>query len=220
MVKRLIMLGAPGVGKGTQAIRLQKDFGWVHISTGDMLRDAVQEGTLLGGRAQKYMERGELVPDDLMVELVANRLNQDDCREGFILDGFPRTVHQAERLDELLLTLDLVLDGVVSIEVSREEITRRLTQRLVCEKCGHMVTIMDEVKEGDRCPSCGGRLQRRKNDKSETVHHRLEVYEKQTRSLIRYYERRNLLKVVDGIGSMEEVYTKILHSLGLTSDQA
>jgi adenylate kinase len=136
----LIILGAPGVGKGTQAIRLQKDFGWVHISTGDMLRDAVQEGTLLGRRAQKYMEKGELVPDDLMIELVANRLDQDDCREGFILDGFPRTVHQAERLDGLLLKLDLVIDCVVSIDVSREEINRRLTQRLVCEMCGYVVT--------------------------------------------------------------------------------
>ena len=220
MVKRLIILGAPGVGKGTQAIRLQKDFGWVHISTGDMLRDAVQVGTLLGRRAQKYMEKGELVPDDLMIELVANRLDQDDCREGFILDGFPRTVHQAERLDGLLLKLDLVIDCVVSIDVSKEEINRRLTQRLVCEMCGYVVTIMDEVKEGDRCPSCRGRLQRRKDDRSETVHRRLEVYEKQTRSLIRYYERRKLLKVVDGFGSMDEVYAKILYSLGFTSGLA
>lgn len=219
-MKRLIILGAPGVGKGTQAKRLQEDFGWVHVSTGDMLRDAMREETSLGNEAKAYIEKGELVPDEIMVGLVGNRLNQEDClRRGFILDGFPRTVPQAEKLDDLLERLDLELDGVVSIDVSREEIVRRLSQRVVCEKCGYVITTKEDLEEGQKCPSCGGRLVRRKDDEPETIRHRLEVYEEQTRSLIRYYEDRNLLWVVDGLGTVDEIYTKVLFSLGLSPEK-
>ncbi len=215
MVKRLIVLGAPGVGKGTQASRLGAEFGWAHISTGDMLRDAVRQGTEMGGRAKHYMEKGELVPDDLMVALVGERLQQDDCHTGFILDGFPRTGPQAERLDNLLNSLRIHLDDVVHINVSDEEIVRRLSQRLVCDVCGHVMTQVENSNEGDTCSACGGLLIRRKDDQPDTVRHRLDVYESETRSLIQYYLEKNILRVADGLGSMDEVYTKILSSLGL-----
>ncbi len=215
-VKRLIILGAPGVGKGTQAKRLEEAFGWVHVSTGDMLRDGVRENTSLGKQAKEYMEKGELVPDEVMVGLVKNRLNREDClKKGFILDGFPRTVPQAERLDDYLGRINSGLDGVVSIDVSKEEIVRRLSQRAVCEECGTVVTATKDIQEGERCSSCGGRLVRRRDDEPETIRHRLEVYERQTRSLIRYYEDRNLLRVVDGLGTVDDVYARILSTLGL-----
>lgn len=216
MKKRLIILGAPGVGKGTQASRLGADYGWAHISTGDMLRDAVREETQLGCRAKTYMEKGELVPDELMIGLVGDRFKNRDCQKGFILDGFPRTVHQAEKLDDLLGELNMDLDDVVNIDVSSDEIVRRLSQRLVCAECGHVVTTADHLQEGNECPSCKGRLNRRKDDEPDTVRRRLEVYEKETRSLIRYYQEKSILRVVDGFGSMDEVYATILFSLGLT----
>ena len=216
MKKRLVILGAPGVGKGTQASRLGADYGWAHISTGDMLRDAVREKTELGCRAKSYMEKGELVPDDLMIGLVRDRFNHRDCQNGFILDGFPRTVHQAEKLDDLLGELNMDLDDVVNIDVSPDEIIRRLSQRLVCSECGHVVTPADLKQEGNECPLCKGRLNRRKDDEPDTIRRRLEVYEKETRSLIRYYQEKKILIVVDGLGSMEEVYATIVSSLGLT----
>lgn len=215
-MKRLIILGAPGVGKGTQAARLGADFGWAHISTGDMLRDAVREGIPLGQQAKDYMDRGELVPDDLMVKLVGDRLRQEDCRGGFILDGFPRTVVQAQKLDSLLEMSDLTVDDVINIDVSQEEIVRRLSQRLVCETCGYVVTSAERMNEGDDCPSCGQHLIRRRDDHPDTIKNRLEVYENQTRSLIEYYRERNILKDVDGLGSTDEVYARILSALGIS----
>jgi len=217
MMKRLIILGAPGVGKGTQAARLGADFGWAHISTGDMLRDAVRQGLPLGQQAKDYMDRGELVPDDLMVELVGERIRQADCRGGFILDGFPRTVVQAQKLDYLLKASDLTLDDVINIDVSQEEIVQRLSHRLVCETCGYVATTTERMNEGDKCPSCGQRLIRRRDDQPDTIRNRLEVYESQTRSLIEYYKERGVLKDVDGLGSMDEVYSRILSALGISS---
>jgi adenylate kinase len=213
MVKRLVILGAPGVGKGTQAVRLGSEYGWAHISTGDMLRDAVREGTTLGREAKSTMEKGELVPDRLMIGLVEDRLNKNDCQNGFILDGFPRTAFQAEKLDVILDHLNLRLDGVVNIDVPNEEIINRLSQRLVCDACGYMVVGQDQKKEGDACPECDGQLIRRKDDQPETIRHRLEVYDKQTRSLIQYYRQKEILKDVDGLGSMDEVYQRTLSAL-------
>ena len=217
MMKRLIILGAPGVGKVTQAARLGAEFGWIHISTGDMLRNAVRQGLPLGRQAKDYMDRGELVPDDLMVELVGDRIKQADCREGFILDGFPRTVVQAQKIDRLLEASDLTVDDVINIDVSQEEIVQRLSQRLVCETCGYVATTAERMMEGDKCPSCGQRLIRRKDDQPDTIRNRLEVYESQTRSLIEYYKERGILKAVDGLGSMDEVYARILSALGISS---
>ena len=215
MIKRLILLGAPGVGKGTQANFLQRDFHWIHISTGDMLREAVKEGSELGIQAKEIMEKGDLIPDDLMVELVKNRLMRDDCKRGFILDGFPRTDIQAIKLDVLLESMGLELNDVVSIDVPNEEIVSRLSNRLVCNNCGEVVTMSGDIKEGSQCPLCKGHLVRRKDDQEDTIRRRLRVYEEQTRSLIQYYRKKNLLRIVDGIGSMDEVYVKLLLSLGL-----
>jgi len=180
-----------------------------------MLRDGVRENTSLGKQAKEYMEKGELVPDEVMVGLVKNRLNREDClKKGFILDGFPRTVPQAERLDDYLGRMNLGLDGVVSIDVSKEEIVRRLSQRAVCEECGTVVTATKDIQEGAGCRCCGGRLVRRRDDEPETIRHRLEVYERQTRSLIRYYEDRTLLRVVDGLGTLDDVYARIPLDIG------
>lgn len=211
----MILLGAPGVGKGTQAIRLRQQFNWAHISTGDMLREAVRNETALGKQAKAFMEKGELVTDELIIALVKERLAKDDCQNGFILDGFPRTVVQAEKLEELLGTLNIRLDGVVSIDVPAEEIVERLSKRRVCEKCGYVVQEEDRLDIGDDCPQCPGKIIRRKDDEPETVRNRLKVYESQTSPLIRFYEERNALKPVQGIGSIDDIYQRILDQLGL-----
>jgi adenylate kinase len=220
VTRRLIILGAPGVGKGTQAKNLQAEFGWPHISTGDMLRDAVREKTALGNKAKQFMEKGELVQDDLIIQMVGERLGKGDCHNGFILDGFPRTVVQAEKLNELLSKLNLSVDTVVSVDVPREEIVKRLSQRLVCEKNSHVLTGDPSKKPGDPCPTCESLLVRRKDDEPDTIRRRLEVYDEQTRSLIKYYEGRKLLKSVDGQGSYQQIFERILAALGVASMKA
>lgn len=213
--RRIILLGAPGAGKGTQAIRLHQQFNWAHISTGDMLREAVRNETELGKQAKAFMEKGELVTDDLIIALVKERLAKEDCKNGFILDGFPRTVVQAEKLEELLQELHIQLDGVVSINVPAEEIVGRLSQRRVCEKCGYVVQKEDGLDTGDNCPRCPAKIIRRKDDEPETVRNRLKVYEDQTSPLIRFYEERGALKPVEGIGSIDDIYQRILDQLEL-----
>jgi len=213
--KRLILLGAPGVGKGTQAKMLQSAFGWAHVSTGDMLRDAVQKGSELGRKAKTFMEKGELVPDDLILQMVQERLTQDDCKGGFILDGFPRTVVQAEKLNELLSKLGLDIDAVVSVDVPKEAIVRRLSQRLVCERSSHVLSGDPAKLPGDSCPECGSPLIRRKDDEPETILRRLDVYEEKTRSLIKYYEGRKLLMSVSGVGDLETVFARVRNALGV-----
>ncbi len=209
MNKKIIMLGAPGVGKGTQAVEIAKTYNWAHISTGDMLREQVASDTDLGKEAKSYMEKGELVSDDLIVAMVKVRIGQDDCKNGFILDGFPRTVVQAEKLDALLDEMNLKLDDVVSIDVDEEEIVTRLSNRFVCEKT---MKVMIPAEDGT-CPDCGGKLIRRKDDEPETVRNRLKVYQDQTMPLIRYYEGRSLLRNVDGLGAIDDVYKNIVKIL-------
>jgi len=213
--RKLILLGAPGVGKGTQAIRLRKEYNWAHISTGDMLREAVRNETELGMRAKAFMEKGELVTDELIIALVKERLAKGDCKNGFILDGFPRTVVQAEKLEELLDSLGIKLDGVISIDVPAEEIVGRLSQRRVCEKCGYVVQRGDNLDIGDDCPQCSGQIIRRKDDEPETVRNRLKVYEDQTSPLIRFYEERNNLLSVNGMGTIDDIYQRIVEKLEL-----
>lgn len=214
-MRRIVLLGPPGVGKGTQAKKLQEDFKWAHISTGDILRDAIRNGTVLGEKAESFVQKGELVPDDIILDLVGERLKEANCQKGFILDGFPRTVVQAEKLDGLLSHFNLTLDGVVSINSSKEKIVQRLSNRLVCNKCGYIVKPDSGIKHGDACPKCNGKIIRRKDDEPETILIRLEVYEKQTHSLIKYYEGRKLLLSVNGQGSINDVYHRILNVLGL-----
>ncbi|NOY76225.1 MAG: adenylate kinase [Calditrichaeota bacterium] len=213
---RLIMLGAPGVGKGTQAQKLQDHFGIVQISTGDILRAAVREGTDLGKTAKRYMDRGELVPDDVIIGIIRERLSQPDSKKGFILDGFPRTIPQAEALDALLTDMNLDLDAVLEIYVDPEKIVQRLTNRRVCSRCGAVFNLLtDPPPEDGKCPKCGGTIIQRDDDKEETVRNRLEVYEKQTAPLKKFYKEKGLLKTIDGDDSIENVYQKILVALGL-----
>ena len=217
MAKRLVILGAPGVGKGTQAKIIEADYGWQHVSTGDMLREAMKNETSLGEKVKQFVETGDLVPDNLIVEMVGEYLGQKDQKEGFILDGFPRTVLQAEQLDGLLVNLNLALDGVISIDVPDEEIINRLSKRYLCETCGPVII---NTKNGDHqplCPNCKGKINRRKDDEPETVRHRLKIYNERTRSLINYYEGRKLLMHVDGIGTVDEIYKRVVSALENTS---
>jgi adenylate kinase len=215
------LLGAPGVGKGTQAVRLSREFGWAHISTGDILRGSLQKGTLLGQQAKLYMERGELVPDDVIIGLVKDRIQQPDSQNGFILDGFPRTVPQAEQLEKVLEEMKTSLDGLVSIDVPEDEIVERLSHRLVCTKCGAISTLGKNVEIGSLCSACGsGQLTRRKDDEPDTIKRRLTVYYDQTRSLTQFYYLRGQLKSVDGTGSPDKVYQKICDTLGISTERA
>ncbi|HUW57057.1 MAG TPA: adenylate kinase [Planctomycetota bacterium] len=217
---RLVFLGPPGAGKGTQAERLCRDMNWAHVSTGDLLREAVAEASELGLKAVEFMKSGRLVPDDLVVSLVAERLKRDDCTEGFVLDGFPRTVVQAEMLEETLDTLDIRLDRVLYFATDREVIITRLSGRRICRDCGanyHVTNIPPKV-EGV-CDRCGGELYQRDDDRPETVQKRLVVYEEQTAPLIRFYEERGLLKELSGNLEVEEGQAAIRTALGVPAER-
>ena len=187
---RLIMLGAPGAGKGTHALLLSKEYNIPQISTGDILRSHIKNETDLGKKAKKYMDKGLLVPDELVVEIVKKRIQEEDCKEGFILDGFPRTIPQAEALDKALEELAIALDKVVNIDVPDEVIIKRMAGRRVCSNCGASYHIENKkpLKE-NICDECGSELKQREDDKEETVRKRLQVYEEQTKPLIEYYEK-------------------------------
>lgn len=209
-MSRVIFLGAPGAGKGTQARRLAADAGVPQIATGDMLREAVAEGTPLGREAKRYMDSGALVPDDVVIGLVDERLARPDAVGGYVLDGFPRTVAQAEALDGLLSRRGQGLDRVIFFDVSRPELIRRLTGRRICRQCGaafHLVSAPPKV--AGRCDQCGGELYQREDDAEATVARRLDVYETQTAPLLDYYRRRGLLVRVAGEGAMEQVADRI-----------
>jgi adenylate kinase len=206
----LVLLGPPGSGKGTQGERLQEDFRLPYFATGDILREAVREETDLGTEAKEYMDRGDLVPDDVIVGVIADRISGDEAQDGFILDGFPRTEPQAEALDEVMEELGRDLTAAVLIEVSDEEVVRRLSGRRTCAKKGHVFhTDFDPPKNEDVCDVCGARLLIRDDDKPEVVKHRLEQYHSKTEPLISYYEDKGLLRRVDGTRSPEEVSDRI-----------
>jgi len=203
---RVIFLGPPGAGKGTQAQSLAKEWGVPHVATGDMLREAVAAQTPLGLEAKRHMDSGGLVPDDVVIGLVGERLAQPDAKAGVVLDGFPRTVAQAEALDALFARTGLTLDRVIFFDVSRAELLRRLTGRRVCRACGqtfHLVSAPPKV--GGKCDVCGGELYQRTDDSEATVGTRLDVYEKQTSPLLDYYRSRNLLGTIAGEGSVVQV---------------
>lgn len=215
----LVMLGMPGSGKGTQAARLSARMGLPWISTGEILRDAVRSETELGRRAAEYMNRGDLVPDAVVCALVEDRLARDDAREGFLLDGFPRTTAQADHLDSGLDDLGRSLDHVVFLEVSEREVVRRLAGRLVCEACGKLrpAALAGESEESTEAPSCscGGRLVQRADDREEVVRERLDVYRENTQPLLARYEEQRLLRRVDGTGAPDEITERILGILGV-----
>ena len=207
----MIFLGAPGVGKGTQADFMASRLHVPKISTGDLLREGVAKQTPLGLKAKGYMDRGDLVPDDVVIGLVEEKLGSSECASGFLLDGFPRTVPQADKLSELLGTKGLSLDRVIHFVLPREEIVRRLSGRRNCSKCPavyHVESI--PPKRNGVCDQCGGDLVQRSDDRPETVQSRLTVYEQQTAPLIDYYKRKDLLSELDGSGSVETVHDRLL----------
>ena len=211
---RIVLVGPPGAGKGTQARVLQSLFGIPQISTGDLLREAVRLGTPLGKKAQEYMDKGELVPDQLVTDLVAERIQRPDCMRGFLLDGFPRTIAQANALAQELARQQKSLDAVISIVVPRSTLVERLSGRWVCQSCQAMYhERFNPPKKPGVCDTCQGTLYQRNDDKSETVNARLEVYERSTEPLLAYYRDRSLLLEIDGTGTPEAVSARITRTL-------
>lgn len=212
---RLVLLGAPGAGKGTQAKKLIEKYSIPQISTGDILRKAVADGTPLGKEAKSYMDSGGLVPDSVVIGLVKERLAQDDCKNGYILDGFPRTTPQAEELDKVLTDMGSPLDVALSVDVDKNDLMKRLTGRRTCKGCQQMYNIYFSApaKEGV-CDKCGGELLQRDDDKEATIKNRLDVYEKSTAPLIDYYNKKGILKSVEGVGSIDDIFNKICSILG------
>ena len=208
---KIVMLGAPGAGKGTQAKKIAEKYEIPHISTGDIFRANIKNGTELGKKAKTYMDQGLLVPDELTVDLVIDRLANDDCKNGYILDGVPRTIAQAESLEKA----GIVFDDVISIEISDETIMERMSGRRVCESCGasyHLVAV--PPKQEGICDKCGGKLIQRHDDEPETVKHRLEVYHQETEPLKEFYAKRGLLKSVENQPTVAETSEAILRALG------
>ena len=206
----IVLLGAPGAGKGTQAQKLVAEYGIAHISTGDLLRAAIKAGTKLGQKAKGYMDEGKLVPDDLVIDLVKERLEADDAQKGFILDGFPRNTAQAVTLDSELSAMGRTLDAALLVSVEPDVIVERLSSRRTCRSCGY--TAPAGV---DTCPRCGGEMYQRDDDKPETIQHRLDVYQSQTAPLVEYYRGHSILKEVDGDRPVDEVYADVKVLLGL-----
>lgn len=212
---KVIMLGAPGAGKGTQAKKIAAKYQIPHISTGDIFRANIKEGTELGKKAKEYMDQGLLVPDELVVDLVVDRVKQDDCKNGYVLDGFPRTIPQAEALDKALNALGEKMDYAIDVEVPDENIVRRMGGRRACVGCGatyHLIYAAPKVE--NVCDTCGKELILRDDDKPETVQKRLNVYHEQTQPLIDYYNHSGILKTVDGTVDIDDVFQAIVEILG------
>ncbi|XVK02303.1 adenylate kinase [Staphylococcus lugdunensis] len=210
----IILMGLPGAGKGTQASEIVKKFPISHISTGDMFRKAIKDETDLGKEAKSYMDRGELVPDEVTVGIVKERISEDDAKKGFLLDGFPRTIDQAEALNEIMSELDRDIDAVINIEVPEEELMNRLTGRRICETCGmtyHLVFNPPKV-EGI-CDIDGGKLYQREDDNPETVSNRLSVNVKQSKPILEYYDKKGVLKNIDGSKNIDEVTSDVIDIL-------
>ncbi len=206
---RIILFGPPGVGKGTQAKILSRELGIVHIASGDILRAAIANGTGLGKKAKTFMDRGELVPDDVVIGIIQERLKEADAGDGFILDGFPRTLPQAEALDKVFKKSGIKVDKVVSMEVDRDILLKRLTSRRVCRSCGAIFNLSVDKIEDSKCPKCGGELYQRDDDREETILRRFEVYINQTKPVKNFYALKKLLVEVDGIGEIGDVTKRL-----------
>ena len=212
---RTILLGPPGAGKGTQAVKIVEKYNIPHISTGDIFRENIKNETELGNRAKAYMDRGELVPDELVVEIATDRLTKDDCKNGFLLDGFPRTIFQAEKLDEFLAQRGEKIDKVINIDVEKDALVKRITGRRVCKSCGasyHVVNI--PPKKDGVCDLCNGELIQRADDTEETVLNRIDVYNKQTKPLVDYYDKAGVIINIDGNKDLDDVLADIVKGLG------
>jgi adenylate kinase len=212
---KIIMLGAPGAGKGTQAKMIAEKYGIPHVSTGDIFRANIKEQTELGMEAKKYMDQGLLVPDELTVKILLDRVAKDDCKNGYVLDGFPRTIPQAEVLDKAVTELGEKIDFAINVDVKDENIIRRMSGRRACLKCGatYHIEHIPPKKEGI-CDKCGSELVLRDDDKPETVEKRLKVYHEQTQPLIDYYNKKKILREVDGSQDMKDVFNAIVSILG------
>jgi adenylate kinase len=210
---RIILFGAPGVGKGTQAKLLVEEFHSAHISTGDLLREAVKKRTPLGLKAEQYMKAGNLVPDDVVIGLIEEVLKPEEAQHNFILDGFPRTLPQAKALDVLFEKLNIRLDGVINLQVDNDQIVRRLDQRRLCRNCGRIYSLDRLGEHTVKCPNCGGELYQREDDKPDPVRRRLEVYQQQTKPLVEYYRETERLVSIDGMNEVGYVHKLILEYL-------
>lgn len=214
----IVLLGAPGAGKGTQSALLQEKLGVPKISTGDMLRLAKEKQTELGIKASQYMKEGSLVPDDVVIGLIYERLQDSDCKSGFILDGFPRTVKQAESLKKILCELKRSLNAVINLEVKVEEVISRLSGRRQCVKCNQVYHIVyNPPKKNNICDRCAEQLMQREDDREETIRSRLVIYEQMTQPLVQYYKSENILKTVYGIGDVSLVFNQILEILKVSA---
>ncbi len=212
---KIIMLGAPGAGKGTQAKKIAEKYAIPHISTGDIFRANIKNGTELGKKAKTYMDQGLLVPDELVVDLVVDRVQQEDCKNGYVLDGFPRTIPQAESLDAALAKLGDRMDYAINVDVPDENIINRMGGRRACVGCGATYhVVFNAPKVEDVCDTCGEKLILRDDDQPETVKKRLDVYHEQTQPLIDYYNKAGILQDVDGTVDMEDVFQAIVQILG------
>ena len=212
---KIVMLGAPGAGKGTQAKMIADQYGMPHVSTGDIFRANIKEGTELGKEVKSYMDQGLLVPDELTVKILLDRVGKEDCQNGFILDGFPRTIPQAEVLDKALAELGDAIDYAINVDVPDEHIIGRMTGRRACLTCGatyHIVHI--PPRQEGICDGCGKELVLRDDDKLETVRKRLDVYHEQTQPLIAYYQEKGILRTINGTAEMQDVFTEIINILG------
>ena len=213
----LILLGPPGAGKGTQAQRIVERYHIPQISTGDILRAAVKDGTPLGTKAKGFMDRGQLVPDEIVIGTIEERLKTKDCDAGFILDGFPRTIPQAEALQTILTKIGKRIDHVINIEVPSEELVRRLTGRRTCKNCGAMFhLVFQPPKKQGSCDRCGGALYQRADDNEDTIRTRLKEYENQTAPLIHYYRGEKKLRSIQGMGGPGQIFDQIAHVLDAT----
>ena len=211
---RLLIMGRPGAGKGTQAVNIREFYEIPHISTGDMFREAIKEGTKLGLLAKSYMDQGGLVPDEVTIGIVKERLLKDDAKKGFLLDGFPRTISQAEALDDFLNEQGIKLDAVLNVDVPAEKLIRRMVGRRVCKTCGATYHVeFNPPKKDGICDNCGATLIQRADDTEATAKNRLEVYDRNTAPLLNYYEKQNILKVVNGDKPLDEVFESIKESL-------
>lgn len=206
----LILLGPPGAGKGTQAKMMIDTYQIPQISTGDILRAALKERTPLGLKAKEYMDKGLLVPDEVVIDIIRDRLKEADCQKGYILDGFPRTVAQAQALDKVLADMDSAIDHVISIEVDKGELVKRLTGRRTCRQCGRGYhVVFDPPVNQLLCDKCQGELYQRDDDNETTVRNRLDVYDSQTFPLIQYYKEKNLIRSIEGLGGIQQIFDRV-----------
>ncbi|MEE8334999.1 MAG: adenylate kinase [Candidatus Neomarinimicrobiota bacterium] len=211
---RLVMVGPPGGGKGTQANLLKNHFNILHLSTGEILRTELNANSKIGEKARIYMDKGHLVPDEILLDMMARRLKQKDCESGYLLDGFPRTIPQAQEFDKILINLSHQLDAVIELELRKEKVVERLSNRMACLDCGEITNLLfHNSAKKETCRNCGGKLYQRKDDKPQVILQRLKIYDQQTSPLLDYYREKGILRIVNGEGDIKKITSRILEAL-------